>query len=76
MVDHRAKAGAPVTETADTLHRIDPAVVRQELEAAGFVYDGEIKVLENPADDHTKLVFDPAVRGHTDQFVYRFKRPA
>jgi predicted methyltransferase len=76
VVDHRANAGAPVTETADTLHRIDPAVVRKELEAAGFVFDGEIKVLDNPADDHTKLVFDPSVRGHTDQFVYRFKRPA
>lgn len=76
VVDHRANAGAPVTETADTLHRIDPAVVKKELEAAGFVFDGEIKVLENPADDHTKVVFDPSVRGHTDQFVYRFKRPA
>ena len=76
VVDHRANPGAPVVETADTLHRIDPAVVRKELEAAGFVFDGELDVLSNPADDHSKLVFDPSVRGHTDQFVYRFKRPA
>jgi predicted methyltransferase len=73
--DHVAAAGAPI-ETADTLHRIDPAIARRELEAAGFVFDGESDVLRNPADDHTKLVFDPAIRGHTDQFLYRFKRPA
>jgi predicted methyltransferase len=72
--DHVAAAGAPV-ETADTLHRIDPAIARKELEAAGFVFDGETDILRNPADDHTKLVFDPAIRGHTDQFLYRFKRP-
>ena len=73
--DHVAATGAPI-ETADTLHRIDPAIARQELEAAGFVFDGESDTLRNPADDHTKLVFDPAIRGHTDQFLYRFKRPA
>jgi len=59
-----------------TLHRIDPALVRKEVEAAGFKYEGETKVLANPADDHTKKVFDPAIRGHTDQFVYKFRKPA
>ncbi len=73
--DHVAASGAPV-ETADTLHRIDPAIARRELEAAGFVFDGESDILRNPADDHSKRVFDPAIRGHTDQFLYRFKRPA
>ena len=73
--DHVASAGAPI-ETADTLHRIDPAIARKELEAAGFVFDGESEVLRNPVDDHTKPVFDPAIRGHTDQFLYRFKKPA
>ena len=57
------------------MHRIDPAVVKAEVMAAGFVFDGESKVLANPADDHSKLVFDPAIRGHTDQFAYRFKKP-
>jgi predicted methyltransferase len=32
-------------------------------------------MLANPKDDHTKSVFDPSVRGHTDQFLYRFKKP-
>ena len=43
--------------------------------AAGFVFDGESAVLANPADDHSKKVFDPAIRGHTDQFAYRFRKP-
>ncbi len=76
IVDHRAAAGAPVDETADTLHRIDPAAVKAEVEAAGFVFDSESVVLVNPADDHTLNVFDEKVRGHTDQFVYKFKKPA
>jgi predicted methyltransferase len=74
--DHVAASGAPVVQTADTLHRIDPALARQELEAAGFVFDGQSDILRNPADDHTKVVFDPSVRGKTDQFLYRFKKPA
>ena len=73
--DHVAASGAPVVETADKLHRIDPALARKELEAAGFLFDGESDILRNPADDHTKLVFDPSIRGKTDQFLYRFKKP-
>ena len=75
VLDHRAADGAPVVETANTLHRIDPASVRKTVEAAGFKYEGESKVLVNPADDHTKGVFDPALRGHTDQFIYKFRKP-
>ena len=74
IIDHAAAAGAPADVTK-TLHRIDPAVVKAEVTAAGFVFDGESKVLANPADPHTALVFDPAIRGHTDQFAYRFKKP-
>lgn len=75
VIDHAAVAGSGVTAT-DTLHRIDPAVVKAEVTAAGFVFDGETKVLANPADPHTVIVFDPAVRGKTDQFAYRFKKPS
>ena len=57
------------------LHRIDPATVRADFERAGFVFDGESSLLRNPQDDHSKLVFDPAIRGHTDRVVYRFRRP-
>lgn len=74
IIDHVALAGSGDTATR-TLHRIDPAVVKTEVTAAGFVFDGESKVLANPADPHTALVFDPAIRGKTDQFAYRFKKP-
>ena len=74
IIDHVALPGSGDTATK-TLHRIDPAVVKAEVTAAGFVFDGESKVLANPADPHTALVFDPSIRGKTDQFAYRFKKP-
>jgi predicted methyltransferase len=74
IADHVAPAGTGLADT-DTLHRIDPAAVRAEVEKAGFVYDGETKVLANPDDPKTALVFDPSIRGKTDRFVYRFKKP-
>lgn len=75
VIDHVAPAGSGIADT-DTLHRIDPAVVKQEVEAAGIVFDGESAALHNPADPHTAKVFDPAIRGNTDQFIYRFRKPA
>lgn len=73
--DHAAAAGSGLKNTED-LHRIDPATVRAEVEKAGFVFDGETKVLANAGDDHSLKVFDPALRGKTDRFVLRFKKPA
>ena len=73
--DHVANAGGDTAAIVDKLHRIDPALVRRDFERAGFVYVGSSKVLAHPADDHTKLVFDEAIRGKTDQFVYRFRKP-
>jgi predicted methyltransferase len=75
VLDHVAAPGAEVVATANTLHRIDPASVRKTVEAAGFKFEGESKVLANPSDDHTKGVFDPALRGKTDQFIYKFRKP-
>lgn len=74
VLDHAATAGSGVGAT-DTLHRIDPARVKSDVLAAGFKLDGESSILANKADDHTKNVFDPSVRGHTDQFLLRFKKP-
>jgi predicted methyltransferase len=76
VVDHVAEAGGDTRAVADKLHRIDPAVIRSDFERAGFVFDGEAGLLRNPADDHSKLVFDPAVRGKTDRIVYRFRKPS
>lgn len=77
VIDHSAVDGSPVqtTDGDTTLHRIDQATVRSEVEAAGFVFDGESPVLRNAADNRTTNVFDPAIRGHTDQFVMRFRKP-
>jgi len=74
IVDHQAVSGS-AAETGSTLHRIDSAIVIAELASVGFVLDGESKVLANPEDDHTKDVFDPEIRGKTDRYVLRFKKP-
>ncbi len=74
VLDHAAIAGSGVGAT-ETLHRIDPARVKADVLAAGFKLDAESSILANTADDHTKNVFDPSVRGHTDQFLFRFKKP-
>ena len=74
IVDHVATAGSP-SDSGSTLHRIDPDLVSAELEAAGFVLDGESDLLRNATDDHSKGVFDPEIRGKTDRFVLRFSKP-
>ena len=74
VLDHAAAAGTGLKDT-DTIHRIDEAAVKSEVEQAGFVLDGESNLFANPADDHSKMVFDPAIRGRTDQFFLRFRKP-
>ena len=76
IIDHSAPDGAAIeTGGENVTHRIDQATVRREVEAAGFVFDSESDVLRNPADTRTVNVFDPAIRGHTDQFMMRFRKP-
>jgi predicted methyltransferase len=75
IIDHVASAGSGASDT-DTLHRIDPALVRKDVEAAGFVFGGANDALRNRDDPHTVSVFDDSIRGHTDQFIYRFRKPA
>ncbi len=74
IVDHNASAGSGLRDV-DTLHRIDAATVKAEVISAGFKFVDETKELANKADDRTKLVFDPTLRGKTDQFVFRFVKP-
>jgi predicted methyltransferase len=73
IIDHIAPEGSKLAAT-NTTHRIDPAVVKADMAAAGFVFEGQSDALRNPADPHTIKVFDPSIRGHTDQFIYVFKR--
>lgn len=74
ILDHAAAAGSPAS-TGGTLHRIDPALVMQLTEEAGFKMTGESDVLRNPDDQLDVGVFDPLVRRKTDRFLFKFKKP-
>jgi len=74
IADHAAQAGSGLRDV-NTLHRIDPVTVKAEVTAAGFVFEGESDALRNPADPKTANVFDPSIRGRTDQFVMKFRKP-
>jgi predicted methyltransferase len=74
VLDHSAKAGSAFADTS-TLHRIDEQAVKAEVVAAGFEYVGRSDALANKDDTRELKVFDDAIRGHTDQFVLKFRRP-
>ena len=74
VIDHSAVPGSSAT-SPKTLHRIDEATVKAQLLAAGFVLAESSDVLRNPADARTAVVFAPEIRGHTDQFVLKFRKP-
>ena len=75
VVDHVANPGGETRAVVEALHRIDPAVIRADFARAGFKLEAVSPLLHVAADDHTKLVFDPAIRGKTDRVVMRFRRP-
>ncbi len=74
VIDHQGATGTGISQVG-TLHRIEGDYLRREVEAAGFVFEGESAAVANPADDHSLNVFDEGIRGRTDQFVYRFRKP-
>jgi len=49
--------------------------VAAEVVAAGFALEASSDLLRNPDDDRAVNVFDDAIRGRTDRFVYRFRKP-
>jgi predicted methyltransferase len=75
VLDHVANPGGDTAKVVDALHRIDPQVVKNDFTKAGFVFESESPALKHE-DDHTKLVFDDSVRHKTDQFIYKFRKPA
>ena len=75
IIDHAAKAGSAPRASVEAMHRIDPAVVRADFKKAGFVLVGESELLRNPADDHSIGVFDEKIRGKTDRFIMKFRKP-
>jgi predicted methyltransferase len=74
IVDHEAAPGKGASQTS-TLHRIEDTVVRREVQAAGFVLEAESDLLRHPADDHTAKVQETGIRGKTDQFILKFRKP-
>jgi predicted methyltransferase len=74
IVDHSGRAGTGYSEV-ESLHRIDQAAVVESLQKAGFKLEAESQMLRNPADARTVMVFNPAIRGKTDQFVLKFRKP-
>ena len=75
IIDHAAAPGGDTRAVVEKLHRIDPAVVKADFERAGFVLEGESDLLRNPADDRSLNVFDEKIRGKTDRFVFKFRKP-
>ena len=75
VIDHVAKAGSDPRASVQEMHRIDPAVIRADFERAGFRLAATSDLLRNPADDHSKSVFEDGIRGHTDRAIFKFVKP-
>jgi predicted methyltransferase len=75
IIDHIATPGGDTRAVVEKVHRIDPAVVKADFLRAGFVLEGESDLLKNPADDHSLNVFDETIRGKTDRFIFKFRKP-
>ena len=76
VIDHAAAPGGDTRAVVEKYHRIDPAVVKADFERAGFLLEGTSNLLRNPDDDHSLPVFDPKIRGKTDRFMFKFRKPA
>jgi predicted methyltransferase len=74
VLDHAAEKGSGFRDTS-TLHRVDPEAVKAEVVSAGFKFEGQSEILRNPNDPHTAKVFEPSIRGKTDQFILKFRKP-
>ena len=73
MIDHVGLPG-DTRGSVEKFHRMDPETIKADFAAAGFVLEAESPILRMADDDHSKGVFDPAIRGRTDRVVYRFRK--
>jgi predicted methyltransferase len=71
VIDHTGVADAD----NESLHRVEVAKVIESAEAAGFIVEGQSSLLANPADDHTQGVFAEGLRGQTDRFIVKLRKP-
>jgi predicted methyltransferase len=74
VLDHSAQGASGVRDTK-ALHRIDVETVKKEVTDAGFEFVAASDILANAADPKTAVVFDPSIRGKTDQFILKFRKP-
>ena len=72
IIDHVGEAGADNA----ALHRIEISNVLETVEAAGFIVESDSDLLRNETDDHSLFVFDESVRGKTDRFLLKVRKPA
>jgi predicted methyltransferase len=75
VMDHVANPNSDTRATVDKYHRIDPNVVKADFKRAGFVLVGTSDLLRNPADAHDVEVHEASIKGKTDRFVFKFKKP-
>jgi predicted methyltransferase len=73
IVDHAAAAGTG-KRAAQELHRIEESFARSDIGSHGFDFEGSFEGLRNAKDDHSKVIFDPAVRFKTDRFVHLYRK--
>ena len=71
VIDHVAPTGSG-TDAGNSLHRFDPALLKEQVLAAGFKWDSSSEMFANADDAHTKSPFDPSIRRKTDRFVFKF----
>ena len=74
VIDHSAEKGTGKSATS-TLHRIDPDFVKAEVQAAGFKLEAESTLLANASDNRKSVNRETGIRGKTDQFVFKFRKP-
>ena len=72
IADHAGRAGTGISESG-TLHRIEEAFLRQEVEVAGFKLAAQGDFLRNPSDPRDKNTPEPAQP--KDEFVLKFVKP-
>jgi predicted methyltransferase len=75
VVDHYAEDGSGDRDVK-SLHRVDAELVKKEILAAGFEWVGESDLLRRPNDERTINVFTPEIRGKSDRFVFKFRKPS
>ena len=75
VLDHAAAPGTG-PEIPGTLHRINPDIVKADMQAVGFQFVGESDVLRNTTDDVTKRVNEQgAIPDGSNQFILKFRKP-